>query len=366
MVQKFPCIDSMFAKKGRLRLTFFFAWLTAFSALAENQVFVQHDQQASSGVLSAKQWLDEGLRPKTKAEWIHSINQVGFEFQLGSMTGGIAQTRSGYLSANRNALSLAAQDEERGRFDLSPQGQFALSATVQTLESTIFSIGFKQALTSNIDWSLTPHVHFIHDYQRSDGNLTLQTPGSQSRLDGHLQRVGTRNYGFLMNDQADAGWGWGVNMGLGLQSEWGHGRLNVSNLLGQLRFSSIHFSNRQFLVNSANGKDVVLSDIPSLQGNYGLTKSRERLPVVWQARFSPVVAPNMELGITAMGSDKRWFLGYGRSVGQHRFWTQTVEAQNWSLGWETWLYEKWTLGATVTATRLNDAAFTRILVRRIW
>jgi hypothetical protein len=366
MVQKFHFIDSIFAKKGRLRPTFFFAWLAATSALAENQVFVRHDQQASSGVLSAKQWLDEGLSPKSKNEWIHSINQMGFEYHSGSMAWGIAQTRSGYLSANRNALSLAAQDEEKGRFDLTPQGHFALSANIQTLESTVFSVGFKQVISSNLDWSLTPHLHFIHDYQRSNGNLTLQTSGSQSHLDGHLQRLGTRNYGFLMNDQTDAGWGWGVNMGLGLQSAWGQGSLDVSNLLSQLRFSNIHFSKRQFLVNSANGKDVVLSDIPSLLGNYGLTKSNERLPVVWQAKFNPVVAPNMQLGVMAMGSDTRWFLGYGHSFGQHRFWTQTVGAQNWSFGWDTWLYEKWTFGATVTGTRMNDAAFTRVLIRRTW
>jgi hypothetical protein len=270
------------------------------------------------------------------------------------------------LSANRNALSLAAQDEARDRVDLSPQGQFGLSASVQTLESTIFSIGFKQALTANIDWRMTPHVHLIHDYQRSVGNLSLQTTGTQSRLEGQLQRVGTRHYGFLVNDQANAGWGWGVNMGLDLRSDWGHGRLDVNNLMSQLRFSNIHFSNRQYQVNSTNGKDVVLSDIPSLQGNYGLTQSQERLPVVWQARFSPVMASKMQMGITAMGSDARWLLAYGHSMGQHRLWAQTVEAQNWSLGWETQAFNKWTLGVGVTATRLNDAAFTRLLVRRVW
>lgn len=366
MAQKSLCIDSVFAKKGRLTLAFFFAWLNASPAFAELQVFARHEQQSSAGVLSAKQWLDEGLRPQAKTEWVHSINQVGFEYQTGPVTLGVAQTRSGYLSANRNALSLAAQDEARERVDLSPQGQFGLSASVQTLESTIFSVGFKQALTANIDWRVTPHVHLIHDYQRSVGNLSLQTAGTQSRLEGQLQRVGTRHYGFLVNDQADAGWGWGVNMGLVLRSDWGHGRLDVSNLMGQLRFLNIHFSNRQYQVNSTNGKDVVLSDVPSLQGNYGLTQSQERLPVVWQARFNPVMAPKMQLGITAMGSDARWLLAYGHSVGKHRLWAQTVQAQNWSLDWETQAFHKWTLGAGVTAARLNNAALSRFLVRRAW
>jgi hypothetical protein len=366
MALKFRFIKALSAGKGQRKLAFFLAFLNASPAFAELQVFARHEQQAAAGVLSAKQWLDEELRPQPKTEWVHSINQVGWEYQGGRITWGLAQTRLGFLRADRNALSLAAQDEARDRVDLSPQGQFGLSASVQTLESTIFSVGFKQALTANIDWRVKPHVHLIHDYQRSVGNLSLQTTGTQSRLEGQLQRVGTRHYGFLVNDQADAGWGWGVNMGLDLRSDWGHGRLDVNNLMSQLRFSNIHFSNRQYQVNSTNGKDVVLSDIPSLQGNYGLTQSQERLPVVWQARFSPVMAPKMQMGITAMGSDARWLLAYGHSVGKHRLWAQTVEAQNWSVGWETQAFNKWTLGAGVTATRLNDATFTRLLVRRVW
>jgi hypothetical protein len=366
MVQKSPCIDSVFTKKGRLRLAFFWALLNASPAFAELQVFARHEQQASSGVLSAKQWLDEGLRPHTKTEWVHSINQVGFESQTGPLTLGVAQTRSGYMRADRNALSLVAQNKARERVDLSPQGQFSMSATAQSLESTVFSLGFKQTLSPNMDLSVTPHLHLIHDYQRSVGNLSLQTSGTQSRLEGQLQRVGTRHYGFLVHDQADVGWGWGVNMGLHLRSDWGHGRLDVNNLMSQLRFSNIHFSNRQYQVNSTNGKDVWLSDIPSLQGNYGLTQSQERLPVVWQARFSPVLAPQMQLGISAMGSDARWVMAYGHSVGKHRLWVQTVEAQNWSLGWQAQAFHKWTLGAGVTTTRLKDVAFTRFLVSRVW
>jgi hypothetical protein len=366
MVLKFPCIDSVLAPKGRRRLAFFFAWLTALPAWAQVQVWAHHEQQASAGVLSAQQWLDSALKPQSKTEWIHSNSQVGWEYLSGRVTWGLAQNRSGYLSANRNALSLAAQHEVRERVDLSPPGQFALLASAQTLDSTVLSAGFHRSLSPHIDLRLTPHLHFIHDYQRSVGDLSLQTSDSQTRLQGHLQRVGTRHYGFLVNDQADAGWGWGLHMGLGLRSAWGHGRLDVSNLLGQLRFSNIHFSQRQFQVNSTNGRDLETSAIPSVQGQYGLTHSKENLPVLWQARFSPVAAPRLQLGLTAMGSDARWFLGYGHSIGQHRFWAQTVEAQNWSLAWETRLSDKWMVGAGVTGTRNQDPAFTRLLLRRVW
>jgi hypothetical protein len=366
MALKSRSIDGMAAKKGRLRLAFFFAVVSASSARAELEWSASHQQQASAGVLSAQQWIDGRLGQSSPFEWVHAKSQIGVVKHWADWSLGMARSRAGYMSANRNALLLSAQDELNDRVDLSTQGQFALGATVHTLESTIFSARLNHAFSDGVALTLVPHLHVIHDYQRSEGHLSLQTVGTQSRLQGSVRRVGTRNYGFLVDDKANAGWGWGMDAGLRVRSDWGETQLEASNLLSQLRFSSVHFSNRQYDVNTSNGSDLVLSETPSVQGIYGHTKTSEKLPIAWQVRFVPVMATNASLGLTAMGSDVRWFAAYGQKIKRYRWWMQTVETKNWSLGGDVQISDGWSLGAGVTATRLNNPAFTSFHLKAIW
>jgi hypothetical protein len=366
MALKSRSIDGMTVKKGRLRLAFFFAVVSAGSARAELEWSASHQQQASAGVLSAQQWIDGRLSLSSPFEWVHAKSQIGVAKHGADWSLGVARSRAGYMSANRNALLLSAQDELNDRVDLSTQGQFALGATVHTLESTVFSARLKHAFSDDVVLTLTPHLHVIHDYQRSEGHLSLQTVGTQSRLQGSLRRVGTRNYGFLVNDQANAGWGWGLDAGLRVRSAWGDTQLDASNLLSQLRFSNVHFSNRQYDVNTNNGTDLVLSEVPSVQGVYGLTKTSEKLPVAWQMRFVPVMATDASLGLTAMGSDIRWFVAYGQQIKRYRWWMQTVETKNWSLGGDVQLSDRWLLGTGVTATRFNNPTFTSLYLKAVW
>lgn len=366
MALKFHFIDGITALKGRLWLTFFFTSVSASTARAELEWSASHQQQASAGVLSAQQWIDGRLGIASPFEWVHVKSQIGVVKHWTDWSLGIAQSRLGYMSANRNALLLSAQDELNDRVDLSTQGQFALGATVHALESTIFSARLKHAFSDDVVLTLAPHVHVIHDYQRSDGHLSLQTVGTQSRLQGSLRRVGTRNYGFLIEDKANAGWGLGLDASLRMRSAWGKTQIDASNLFSRLRFSNIHFSNRQYDVNTSNGTDLVLSDIPSVQGFYGQTPTTERLPIAWQARFEPVMASNASLGVTALGSDVRWFAAYGQQIKQYWWWVQTVEAKNLSVGADVQISERWSFGAGLTATRLNHPAFSSFHLKAIW
>lgn len=366
MAKKCRSIDRFTAKKGRLSLTFFFAVALVTSAQAEVELLAAHEQHASAGVLSAKQWLHTGLAQASRDEWVHTKSQVG-AFKRGEQWRlGVVRTRAGYLRANRNALLLSAQDELLDRVDLSTQGAFQLTATVHTLDSTVLSARWSHALSEEIQLTLEPHVHLIHDYQRSEGNLSLQTQGSASRLTGSLNRVGTRDYGFLVDDRTNSGWGWGMDLALASRRDWGDVRLDVSNLLSRLKFSSIHFSRRQYDVNTNNGQDVVVSEIPSLQGTYGVTQKSEALPVFWRLRLQPSPLKHATFGLVGLDSDVRWTAAYTLAYQRHSFLFETVQAQNWRVGFEGRLTDQWTVGFGVTGTRSGDPVLSGLYLRGVW
>ncbi len=366
MAKKCQSIDHFIAKKGRLWLTFFFAVTLVTSAYAEVEFLAAHEQHASAGVLSAKQWLHSGLLPSSRDEWVHVKSQVGVLNHGERWRLGLIRTRAGYLSANRNALLLSAQNELLKRVDLSAQGTFKLVATVHALDSTVLSASWSHAIAESVKLTIDPHLHLIHDYQKSEGDLSLQTQGHTSRLTGTLSRVGTRDYGFLMDDRANSGWGWGMDLTVESRHDWGDARLDFSNLLNRLQFSNIHFSRRQYDVNTSNGRDVVVSEIPSLRGTYGVTQKNEKLPVFWRLQVQPYGVKHASFGLVGLDEDVRWTATYTVPYQRHSFWFQTVQAQNWSLGFENRLTDKWTVGAGVTGARWGDPAFSRLYLRGIW
>lgn len=366
MAKKCRSINRHTAKKGRLWLTFFFAVALATSAHAEVEFLVKHEQHASAGVLSAKQWLHGNLTQSSRDEWVHAKSQVGMFKHVEWWRLGVVRTRAGYLSANRNALLLSAQDELLDRVNLSAQGTFQLAATVHALDSTVLSASWSHTLAEGFKLTIEPHVHLIHDYQKSEADLSLQTQGSASRLKGSLNRVGTRDYGFLVDDRANSGWGWGMDLALESRRDWGDARLDVSNLLSRLQFSSIHFSRRQYDVNTSNGQDVVVSEIPSLQGTYGVTQRNETLPVFWRLSLQPSGLKNTTFGLTGLDADVRWTAAYQLRYRRHSFLFQTVQAQNWRVGFEGRLTDHWTMGAALTATRRGDPVVSGFYVRGVW
>lgn len=366
MASKFRFIDVISTLKGQRQLAFFFVIMVHTQANAELTLFTQAEQHASAGALSSKQWVSEGLNPDSGTEWIHLKSLWGMAKETGSLTFGLAMNRSGYLSSNRNALALAAQDERNNSVDLSPQGAFKLFATSYALKSTFMSVQWRHAFNDVLAIEISPHVHLIHDYQRSDGQLSLSTEGAQSRLRGTLSRVGTRDYGFLVDDRPNKGWGWGLDLKARWVSAWGLTQFKADNILGQLRFSNVHFSNRQYDVNTADGKNLVVSDVPSLQGQYGMGKRTEKLPVVWQLSLHPHFLRGWDVGVSAMDTDVRWAVGYNHTVNAHRWWIRTVEMENLGVGWETEIGSKLSLGLGVTATRPDNPTMSSIYVRGRW
>lgn len=366
MAKKFLSIDVIASQKGQRQLAFFLAITVHAAAQANLSFFAGSEQHASAGVLSSKQWINQGLNQRSATEWVHLKSQLGMTKEIGSFSWGVALNRSGYLSSNRNALALAAQDERNNSVDLSPQGAFSLFATSHALKSTVMSVLWRHPFNDAVAVELSPHVLWIEDYQRSEGQLSLVTEGTQSRLRGTLSRVGTRDYGFLVDDRANKGWGWGLDVKVRWASAWGLTQLTADNILGQLRFSNVHFSNRQYDVNTTDGENLVVSDVPSLQGQYGMGKRTEKLPVAWQLNFQPAHWSGWDVGVSAMDTDMRWTLGYSRAIHEQRWWLRTVEVSNWGLGWETRMGPQWSVGLGVTATRLNNPTMTSLHVRGRW
>jgi len=366
MALKFRSTEAVRAGKGQRKLAFFFALMSGVGAHAQVTGWVSSEQYASARVMTADHWVDEGLSTVSRTEWAHVKSQLGVSRSSGALTWGLALTRAHYLSANRNALTLAAQNERNSRVDLSPQGAFTLAASSRVLTSTVMSVAWHGDVADGVTLALTPHVHWIHDYQRSDGLVWLNTSATQSRLQGRLSRVGTRDYGYLVDNQDPAGWGWGLDMRLRWTPGWGAVQVEADNALSRLNFSSYRFSNRQYDVNSSNGRDVVVSDIPSVQGRYGLTEGYEKLPVFWRASFSPEAVQGLDVGWLGLGSDARWTVGMRQRWGAHTAVLRTVEAQNWELGWHADWGARWSTGLAVSGTRLNGVALTRLQIQGVW
>lgn len=335
---------------------------------AELAFFASTRQEASAGVLSEKHWINESLKSFSSTEWIQLKTLAGASKKQGEWQWTLSRSRLGYLSANRNALHLAAQDESRDQVDISTQGVFSLHAKVHSLSSTVIAVSKLHRLNERVSIEVTPHLHHIHDYQRSEAYLNLQTQGTQSRLTGHLTRVGTRNYGFLINDRPDSGFGWGVDAKILMEYDWGKIRWDAANLLGRLHFKSVHESSRQYDVVAADGKDIVVSEIPSIQGTYGVTSRKEKLPVVWRFGVSPSQIRGLDVGLIALGSDARWTVGYGLQIkNQHRIWAQTVEAVNWSVGWDASITSRWNAGVAMTGVRSGGGpVLSSLYVRGVW
>ncbi len=194
----------------------------------------------------------------------------------------------------------------------------------------------------------------------------MVTSGTESRLQGTLLRVGTRDYGFLMDDRANKGWGWGLDLTMRWAGTWGVTQLTTDNILGQLRFSNVHYSNRQYDVRSIDGKSLVVSEVPSLQGRYGVERRTEKLPVAWRLSLQPENFKGWDVGLSGMDTDARWTVGYSKSVNPYRWWIRTVEAKNWGVGWEAQIGSRWSLGVGATATRLDNPTMTNIHLRRRW
>ena len=297
---------------------------------------------------------------------MHYRMDVGVAHAKGDWEFELAKTRQGYLVGNGNALFLAAQDKAGMDIDLTTPGRFAIRAETWSLDAYRLAANYRFKPSPQLTFNIEPHLLHIQDYQHARGELGLFNESNTNQLQGQLNRVGTRHYGYLIQDQPDAGWGMGLHFKGRWESPLGQVDWRVQNLYSQLRFSTLHYSNRQYQVQTQSGQ-IKVSDIPSVTGNYGLGARHESLPMAWQMLLNPGHHPDIRLGLVGMERQARLLLRYERGWDTGRWWLQTIQADNWSAGLIWSVLPQLEVGMAIGATdRLRSPMLTSIQGRMRW
>lgn len=345
----FQSIDRLEDLKGQLLLAFF-SWLFCGHAWGQTSAFVQAEHNSSSGLATASHWSSTGLSHPGQDEWIHYRVDSGVAYAHSAWTLSVAQTRQGYLSGNSNTLFLAAQNENKKPLDLTTSGTFPLHAELWTLKTTTLAANFKHTLTSDLSVELKPYWMQIHDYQHTLGQFTLTNRGGDSQVTGTLARTGTRNYGFLINDQPDVGWGAGLDLRSNWKSPWGFAQLKADNLFNRLNFQTVHQSLRQYNVTATGGK-LNIAKQPSVTGQYSYASRQEHLPITWLLSLQPIAMTGLTTAITGQGTKALWVMGYEQRYAYGRIWLRTVATHNWSVGTDWDIHRHWRAGIGITTNQ---------------
>lgn len=366
MAKKFLSSDSSLClHKGQPLLALFAAFIS-LQAAAQTSAFVDAQTLSSAGQLRASHWLSESLQPSNPSHWMHYRMDVGLTHAKTDWEFELAKTRQGYLVGNGNALFLAAQDKAGMDVDLTTPGRFAIRAETWALNANKLASLYKWRPVQEFTLRIEPHLLQIQDYQHANGELTLLNQAASNQLQGQLNRVGTRHYGYLLQDQPDAGWGMGLHLDGRWKSPFGQVDGRIQNLYSQLRFSTLHYSSRQYQLQTQAGQ-IKVSDIPSLTGTYGLGARRESLPMVWQLLLNPVGLQDVRLGLVGMERQARLLFRYERGWNTGRWWLQTIQADNWSAGLTWSVLPQLELGMAVSTTdRLRSPMLTSIQGRMRW
>jgi len=366
MAEKFLFSDpSLCLKKGQQSLALFAVTISLHSS-AQTTLFADAQSLSSAGQLRASHWMSESLQPSSQTHWMAYHMDMGLTYAKNDWELELAKTRQGYLVGNGNALLLAAQDDAGMEINLSTPGRFSINAQTWVIDAYRLKFLYKFNLSDGLDFKVEPYLLQIQDYQHARGELTLLNETATNQLYGQLNRVGTRRYGYLMQDQPDAGWGMGLNLKWMWLSPVGRLETGIQNAFSQLKFSTLHYSDRQYQV-QAQGGQIKVSDIPSLTGIYGLREQRESLPIVWQLLLSPTDFPGVRLGVVSMKNQERLFFKYERGLDKGRWWVQTVQADNWSAGLMWSFFHQLELGMAVSTTdQLRSPVLTSLQARMTW
>ena len=291
-------------------LAFLWALCWPHWAHAQLSVWGQAQQHAGRGLLSPQHWPRQNLNTPSDTTWNYAFTQAGVGYSHGDWSGAAYHSREWYYTGNQHVLSLLSEYETQRAINTQALNDLSAQGQLYRLESSHLSIRKRWSWPETGFIELQPHIFQIHHYEHTQLNLTLKQSASlQKNLNGSVQKVGTKVYGFDLNNRPDAGTGWGLNVQAALSNPWGTTSLSAKNLAGQLNFSNVHFSNR-------NSELVTFSDqltpqeTPAMFGRYGQFAKKEKLPTFWQIHQSWDKVPGLSTGWLSLNNHSSFQASY--------------------------------------------------------
>ncbi len=330
-----------------------------------------HKTEAYStrGLIDARHWLGHGLRESPQNVWAAYRSETALSAavtELKPLTLSVSAHREAYFSGNGNVLYVAARAEKEGAVEYDKPGVFAGQGRFFDLDATRIQLSGRRELPLQGAWlSLAGYFDLVREFQTGSVDALLQTQGTQSSLRGTLNRIGTRSYGPLERDRPDEGYGFGLNLEAGMQLPGGAVTLGVNNLLSQLRFDSIHYSERRYQVVEKNGR-LIPGELPALTGRYGVTSKTLSMPRHWSLSFAPAVVPGLNLALLGLGNQTAAAVRQSMTFLSTTAWVQTVNGQNFSLGLSHRWGDRAEAGIAVTANRTDQPLLSMLTLGLRW
>lgn len=222
-----------------------------------------------------------------------SKNYLDAEFDM-------SQKLQGYFWGNGNMVFVAAK--ANGIKIPKAEGSYSLEGKYYFLHSTQFTVKKDIKFSENFKIRLEPHIFSIHDFHYGESNLNINVKGKAGVLRGTLNRVGTRSFGILRDEKDDSGWGWGLNFSADYQLGPLAFNARVENLLSQLRFSTIHYSDRTYNASVQGGSIYGAGDNLALTGRYNYKSTTMRLPVLTNIGVRHDSFDNFSVGAYSLGN----------------------------------------------------------------
>jgi hypothetical protein len=363
MASKCPSTKSEKQIRGRLTLAFFLYSCLSGYAQAQWSFGFEAQQQAGRGLISARHWDSEKTDVNGPRTWNYVNAQASGQWQHGNWSLVAQRSRQIYFKGDANVLTLASENERTGSIDTSGWTSMRLQGQLFTLDASEMKLGRRWSVLGRGSVVIEPKITQIHSYQNTELDLAWLSDASTSKLQGRLQRVGTRVYGFDPDDRPDAGWGWGLNARGSVDHPWGFtSSFEVVNLLSRIDFSNIHYSDRRYDI-VAQDRKIVLRDTPSVSGRYGQQQSRQRLPMYWQVRGQWQGAPGLSLGWVGMDQFADAQLSYAFKIPQGQARVETIGLHNATLGLSWQPTPKLSMAMAVTTYKWKNPEWSSLSLR---
>lgn len=304
MAQNTRSIDRVNSKKGQRLLAFFLLLGSSHQFAFSHEIDVKVKHISSSHFFYPEDWKNKGWQSDKKTTSgsinLSAAGLASFSF----FDVEVSKNFKFYYKGSENVLYAAAVSEQSSKISIpKSNGVYSLDAEQYQLESQQIAFIKNFKINENLSLKLKPHFFSIESYQHNETNGDLSVNGKNAKAAGTFKRIGTRRYGYLVNEAEDKGWGWGLDVGGAAKRGNWHMDFELNNLLSQLRFSTIHYSNRVYNIDAVNGAiQIKRHGNFSMTGDYGHHKTTEKLPLQTYFAVRNEVFPSISGGIYSVSN----------------------------------------------------------------